>query len=98
MKVLQREIMKVLPGKMAEALILVEKHSSVARRLGASPWRVYRYIANMHTIVLETDWDSLAAMDAFFEKGFTDSEMQALVAKWEGILESDVLEFYNPLS
>ncbi len=98
MKVMQREIMKVLPGKMPEALALIAEHRAIAGRLGSPPWRGYRCIENMHTLVFETDWRSLAAMDAFFEKGSADPEMQGIVARWEKVLESDILEFYALLS
>ena len=102
MKVIQRETMKVLPGKMAEAMKLVEKHTAITSRLGAPPWRGYRLLSGrgeyMHTLVFETEWDSLAAMEPIFEKMLADPEMQALVAKWDAILESNEFEIYTPLS
>jgi len=101
MKVIQRGIMKVLPGKMAEAMELMKKHNALATRLGCPPMRSYRCISGggefFHTIIGEAEWDSFATMEAFFDKMMVDPEMQALMAKWETILESHELEFYMPM-
>ncbi len=101
MKVMVREIMKVLPGKMAEAMELEKKHTAIATRYGAPPERGYRCTSGggdfFHTVVGEMEWDSLAAMEAFFEKMLADPEMQALMPKWEAILESHEIELYTPL-
>jgi hypothetical protein len=102
MKVMNREIMKVLPGKMGEAMELMQKHMAAATRLGVPPGgRGYRCISGggdyFHTVVSEMDWDSLAAMEAFHEKTLADPEMQRLYAKWEAVLESHVIEVYTPM-
>ena len=101
MRIVQRGIMKIVPGKMEEAMQLVEKHTAVAGRLGAPPWRAYRCLSGrgefFHTIVGEAEWDSFAALEAFFEKMMADPEMQELMSKWETILESHELEFYLPM-
>ena len=101
MKVIQQTIMKVLPGKMAEATELLGKQAAVASRLGGPPWTCYRCLSgggdNMHTLVFRADWDSLAKLEATFEKAFADPEMQELTAKWRTILESQELELYTPL-
>ena len=100
MKVLQRSIMKVIPGKMAEAMKLDKKHSAVAMRLGAPPMKKYRCFSGddfMHTLIVEAEWDSLAAMEAVQEKLAADPEIQAFMAKWETVLESLKLEFYLPI-
>jgi len=100
MKVMQRGIMKVLPGKMAEAMELLEKHMAIVSRLvGAPPtMRSYRPFLgggdSMHTIVFEVGWDSLAEMAAFFEKVMADPEMQALMPKWEAVEASHEVEIY----
>jgi hypothetical protein len=101
MKIMVREIMKVLPGKMAEAMELEKKHMAIATRYGAPPERGYRCISGggdfFHTVIGESEWDSIAAMEAFQEKMFADPEVQALMAKWETILTSHEIEFYMPL-
>ena len=101
MKVIQRGIMKVVPGKMAEAMELWEKHMAISTRLGCPSMRSYRPMIGgefFHTLIGESEWDSMAAMEAFFEKMFADPEIQALMAKWEAVIESYVVEFYTPMS
>ena len=100
MKIIQRGTMKIVPGKMAEAMQLMEKHTAASFRLGCTNYRSYRPLIGgefFHTIIGEAEWDSMAAMEAFYEKMMADSEMQALMDKWEPVLESHVVEFYAPM-
>ena len=102
MKVMQRGIKKIIPGKMAEAMELNEKYMAIVNRLGmpTTAMRMYRpFIGGeyMHTLVFEVEWDSLVTMAAFFEKITADPEMQALMPKWETLLESHEVELYMPM-
>ena len=103
MKVMQRGIMKILPGKMAEAMELNKKHMAISSRYGmpATGMRMYRpWVGGgdaMHTVIFEVEWDSLADMAAFFEKVMADPEMQALMPKWEALLENHQVEIYMPM-
>jgi len=101
MRVVQRGIMKVVPGKMAEAMELMGRHNAAAVHLGSPPMRQYRCISGggefFHTIIGEADWDSFAALETFFDKMMADPEMQELMARWEGVLESHEIEFYTPV-
>ena len=104
MKVMQRGIMRVLPGKMAEAMELLEKHMAIVSKKEYGPFpamRSYRPFVGggdtMHTIVFEVEWDSLTEMAAFFEKVMADPEMQALMPKWEAVEESHKVELYMPI-
>mgnify|MGYP001070057673 CR=1 FL=1 len=93
--------MKVVPGKMAEDMELMEKHIAITSRLGMPPFRVYRLVSGegdvMHTVIYETEWDSLAAMEAFFDKLMADPEMQALTLQWDPVIESHGFEVYTPM-
>ena len=99
MKVVQREIMKIIPGKMPETMELLGKHLAIARRL-APPNTIERnylpFFADeaVHTLVIEIEWESMAAMEAFFEKAMADAEMQALMPKWQAVEESHRNELY----
>jgi len=100
MKIIQRGTMKIVPGKMAEAMELMAKHTAAATRLGCPSMRSYRPVIGgeyFHTIIGEAEWDSMAAMEAFYEKMMVDPEMQELMAKWEPVMESHVIEFYAPV-
>ena len=101
MKVVQRGIMNVLPGKMAEAMELLEKHMTIVSRVMGIPrekfpMRTYRPLLgggdSLHTVIFEVEWDSLTALAAFFEKVMADPEMQALTPKWEAIEQSHQVE------
>jgi hypothetical protein len=99
MKIMVREIMKVLPGKMAEALEVEKKELAVLNRLGIDiPVKHYRPITGTldqkHTIVAESELGSFDSVVANMGKIGTDPEMQAIQAKWEEISESQVLELY----
>ena len=99
MKVIQRTIVKVVPGKMAEYMEVEEKSKAIASRAGIPPWRRYGRISgdSVHTIVYDTEFDSLAAMEASFDKMFADPERQALIAKSDAVIESHENEFYMPM-
>jgi len=79
MKVIQRGIMKIVPGKMAEAMGLMGKHTAAAKRLGCPSMRLYRCLSGggefFHTIVGEAEWDSMAAMESFFDKMMADPDI-----------------------
>lgn len=90
MKVLQRGIMRILPGMMAEAMELNKKWMAMVSRLIGAPFsfRMYRPLFGgeyMHTIVFEAEWDSLATMAAFFKKAMADPEMMAEMPKWRAL-------------
>ena len=99
MKIMVREILKVPPGKMAEAMEVQKKESAAFNRLGVNPV-VTRMVPfaregdRMQTVVYQVEFDSLASIEANMGKVRTDPEMQEVAAKWEALLESDVVEFY----
>jgi len=99
-KVMIREIMQFLPGKMAEGLKLLEEDLALAsKKYGpipnvkkCTPWLGGGNA--MHTVIIEMEWDSLAKMAEFFEKAMADPEMMERMSKWEAILESEKEELY----
>jgi len=99
MKVMMRTAVKVVPGKMAEYMEVEEKSKDMASRYGMPSWRRYWPISgdSIHTIVYEMEWDSMAAMEASFDKMFSDPERQAFMAKSDAVVESHVNELYMPM-
>ena len=101
MKVLVRTIMKAVPGKMAEAVEVEGKHMAIANRVLGISGRCYRPLSGggdtMRTIVSEGEFDSLAAFEAHPQKMGADPEMQALMPKFEKVIESMEVEFYMPV-
>jgi hypothetical protein len=101
MKVMVRSIMKVFPGKIAEAMELEQKHMAIANRVLGISGRCYRPLSGggdvMNAIISEGEFDSLAAFEAHPQKMGADPEMQALMPKFEGVIESMEVEFYLPV-
>ena len=101
MKIMQRGIMKVLPGKMAEAMELNKQHIEICKRYGMPPMRMYQpFIGGddmIHTIILEGEWESLEKLASFYENMMKDPEMQELMPKWQGVLDEHRGELYVSL-
>ena len=99
MKVMVRSIMKAVPGKMAEAMELEQKHMAIASRVLGISARLYRPLSGggdvMNTIISEGEFDSLAAFEAHPEKMGADPEMQSLMPKFEAVIASMEVEFYT---
>jgi hypothetical protein len=99
MSIIHRGIIKFVPGKMAEGMELLQKMIAVGNRSGAGPWKCYRPSIGGgdvgHTIICETEWDSLSAVEAAWAK--PDPEMQALMQKYDAIVESHTVEWYTPI-
>jgi hypothetical protein len=51
----------------------------------------------MNTIIVEGEFDSLAAFEAHPQKMGADPEMRALLPKYEGVIESMEVEFSMPM-
>jgi hypothetical protein len=100
MKVIHRGIIKFVPGKTAEGMKLLQEMVAMSARSGSGPWRCYRPSIGGgdvgHTLICETEWDSLAAAEAIWEK--PDPEMQALMHKYDAIVENHTVEWYTPVS
>lgn len=99
MKLVERDIWKIIPGKMAEARELEKRELAVLKRLGVNiPVKHYFPMAGTidqkHTIVAESELGSFASIATLGEKIGADPEMKEIQAKWEEISESQVTEFY----
>jgi hypothetical protein len=95
-----RQTQQVRPDKWAELEAIDKKYNIVESRLGFPPKRRYRcYFGgqNNDTLIIERQWESLAAMEAAYEKAFADPEWQALGAEVHSIIKSDQHELYAPL-
>lgn len=102
MKIIQRGTMKIVPGKMGQAMELSSKHMELTAKLGGpANWRYYRCLTGrdeyMHTLIGEAEWDSLAELEAFLDKMMTDKEMQQLMAKWDEIISDHYVELLTPI-
>jgi len=101
MKTIVRNVIKFLPGKMAEGMELVKKWISIANRVLGIPSKCYQPISGggdtTRTIIWEIELDSLTAFETHPEKIGADPEMQALFPKLNTVLDSIDVEFYTPI-
>ena len=102
MKVMMRSVMKVLHGKLEEALDLEKKRMVISKRvLGVSP-RIYIPVSGggdtMRTIVIEAEFDSLSTIESFPETMGEDPEMRELFPKMAAVYDSVKIELYTPMS
>ena len=96
----ERHIQQIRPGQWAELEAIDKKYNTVESRLGFPAKRRYRcYLGghNINTLIVERQWESLAAMEAAYEKTFADPEYQALEAETDLVIESNQIELYAPL-
>lgn len=99
MKVIERNIREVFPGKFEELDILDAKFTEIENKLGFPPKKNYRCIAgayDQNTIVLERKWESLAKMEEAFAELMLVPEVKELISEIPKILKSQRRELYTP--
>ena len=100
MVIVERMIQQIAPGKWEELEELDKKYTVVESRLGFPAKKRYWAYAGSHpsgTLIITRQWDSMAEMEATYEKAFADSEHQALNEEGTGIVLSTQFEFYIPI-
>ena len=100
--ILQRAIHKVKPGKWDDLMALETQLDALQARVGMPPRKRYRLMfggGSEYTEVIEREWESLAAMEAFFAKLPADAtaEGNALIARVWPLIESTQREIYEIL-
>ena len=101
MKVMERHVHAVYPGKWADLMKLEKKFDTVESRYGHPPKRSYQCMSGSHTLdtfVIEREWDSLAAAEAAWEKAMADPEWQTLASELSSYEASPTIELYMPLA
>ena len=102
MKVMMRSIMKILPGKMAEALELEKKHMAIGNRiLGIYPKIYMRFSGNgdtMRTIIIEVEFNSFTDFESYPAKMAADPEMQKISPKLGALIDTVDIELYTPVT
>jgi hypothetical protein len=95
-----RVIMRILPGKMQEAMQLFKELTELMEKKGIPFPAMRRYTPFMgggdalHEIIMEADLDSLYAVAEFYEKSYADPEIMGQMTKWDNVEESHRLELY----
>jgi len=94
---LERMVQSVRPGKWAALEEIDKQYNAVESRLGFPPKRRYQLFFGGHhvnTLVVEREWESMAAMEMTWMKALADPEERALGTKLDEIVESTQMEIY----
>ncbi len=97
---IERQVQKVRPGKWAELAEIDPRYNVVEERLGFPAKKRYQCIMGGHdtnTLIVERQWDSVAAMETAYEKALADPGFQALGVEITAIVTSVQIEIYMPL-
>ena len=81
MRVIERRIQKVRDGQRDRVMDLENRFAAAEAPYGAPEKRRYLCIGgpyDLDTMIWEREWPSLAAMEAGYEKAFSDPAFQAL--------------------
>ena len=100
MIIIERMIQKIYPGKL-DALNEIDKRFEVVEKgLGFPTKKRLAPVSgtlDMNTIVIEREWESLAAMEEAYTRGFASPEQQALLAELNDIIKSSRIELFMPM-
>ena len=100
MKVVERRIFKIHPGKMDQVKGLEERFWALESQFGFPPKRRYECLAGPHdseTYIFERDWDSFTVAEAAIQKAFADPRLQALLEEGTAVFGATQMEFYSLL-
>lgn len=100
MIVLERQIQKVIPGKWTALEEIDKRFGVLENKFDFPPKKRYQYIfggQDTNTLIIERQWESMAAFEETFTKVMASPEHQALVADMENIVSSTQFEVLTPL-
>jgi hypothetical protein len=99
-KVLERLTQQIYATKWPDLEALDKKYDAIESKHGYPPKRRYRLFVgggSTNTLVIERDWESLADMEAAYEKAFIDPEWQAVSAESSSIIADNQIEILLPM-
>lgn len=99
MILIERMIQELVPGKFAELVELDRRYDAIEIGMGFPAKKRFWCISGTHdlsTSILEREWESMAAMEAAYEKSFANPEIRALNAEGASIVVKSRIEYYTP--
>lgn len=99
-KVLERMTQQVHANKWSELDALDKKFEAIENKHGYPPKRRYRLFIggrSVNTLVIEREWESLAAMEAAYEKAMSDPEWQAANMEGSEVIADAQIELLLPI-
>ena len=100
MIIIHRQVQHIYPDKWAELEAIDKKFTAVESRFGFPPKKRYQCLTGTQeakTLIVETQWPSLANMESTFERAMADPEYQALQNESVTIIKDLFWELYMPL-
>ena len=97
MKIVERMVQEIFPGQNAALDDLDKRYDAIESKLGFPPKKRMWSISGPHptnTLVLEREWESMAAMETAIEKLFENEGIRALWKEGETIIKSSRIELY----
>jgi hypothetical protein len=95
MKVLERMVQKI--GDWQNLEEADQKYNAIESKYGFPAKRRYQALAGPHamdTLIIEREWESMAAMEEAFSRLQTDTEYQALSLNYPQLVVSNQWELY----
>jgi hypothetical protein len=97
---IERMTQKVYPGKWAELEEIDKRFNAVEARAGFPQKKRYQCVIgslDQSMLIIERQWDSLAAMESAYDKVMADPEWQTLGKDVGSVVESSQIEVFTPL-
>ena len=99
MKIVERMIQEIHPGQNAALEDLDKRYNAIESIIGFPPKKRSWCVSGPYptsTLFIEREWESMAAMEATFEKAFAHPGLQALGEEGTSIIKSTRIELYMP--
>jgi len=101
MAIIMREIQEVRPGQWEASAEAEAKWNAFEARVGFPAnkrrCRVYSGVEDTNTIVIEFEFESLAALDAANKRAEADPEYRTLIGELDSVIASNRVELYTLL-
>ena len=97
---IERMTQKIYPGKSMELEEIDKRYDKIEGRMGFPAKKRYQCVIGAednNTLIIERQWDSLAAMESTYEKALADPDYQALGKEVGSIVQSSKIEVYTLL-
>lgn len=100
MSLIERMVQEIHSGKFEALEELDKRYQPVEKRLGFPPSKRFWVVSGVYTlstIVIEREWESMAAFEEAFNRALDDAEWQALNDAGAGIVKNARIEFFMPM-
>jgi hypothetical protein len=88
-----REVFYLKFGAAKPALALISKGKEIMKKESSLPWRVLTdFTGHSYTLILESEYKSLANFEAELQKGFSDKKWKSWYEKFKPLVNSSYRE------